>query len=354
MGLVHADRVKETTTTTGTGTYSLAGAVAGFRTFVAGVGSGNTCYYVAENGTDWEIGLGTVTDAAPDTLARTRVIKSSNADAAVNWGAGTKNLFVAPIAERRRDIAPLRGYLWNLTLFNDIDTVNDIEVDGGEATDETGEVVMVLGPSLVKQLDAAWAVGSNAGGLNTGVVAANTWYEVHLIMRQDTGVVDAMFTTIANRGTLPAGYTHKRRIGWIRRNSTTILQFAQVDDHFTLLTPINDVAVAKTTTETLVVLTAPPNSVARFRAGVDSTTLANANAVTVFKEDVEDATAPSATTGLGSLGYFDLATCYTSGHFELWVKSTSQIKHDSTVAVGNLDISTYGWIDYRRRLSAFA
>lgn len=354
MGLVHADRVKETTTTTGTGTYSLAGAVAGFRTFVAGVGSGNTCYYVAENGTDWEIGLGTVTDAAPDTLARTRVIKSSNADAAVNWGAGTKNLFVAPLAAKNKDIAPLRGYLWNLTLVNDIDTVNDIEVDGGEATDETGEVVMVLASPLVKQLDAAWAVGSNAGGLNTGVVAANTWYEVHLIMRQDTGVVDAMFTTITNRGTLPAGYTHKRRIGWIRRNSTTILQFAQVDDHFTLLTPINDVAASKTTTATLVVLTVPPNSIARFRATADMSATVNANSVIVFSEDVEDAVTPALATGIGSLGYWDLATGASAGHFELRVNSASQIEHDASVAVSAFDISTYGWIDRRRRLSPFA
>lgn len=94
MALVYADRVQETSTTTGTGTYSLAGAVTGFQTFVAGVGNGNTCYYCAENGTDWEVGLGTVTDAAPDTLARTTVLASSNAGAAVNWAAGTRNLFV--------------------------------------------------------------------------------------------------------------------------------------------------------------------------------------------------------------------------------------------------------------------
>jgi hypothetical protein len=93
MALVYDDRVKETTTTTGTGTYNLAGAVAGFQGFVAGIGTGNTCYYCVENGTDWEVNLGTVTDAAPDTLSRT-VISSSNADAAVNWGAGTKNIFV--------------------------------------------------------------------------------------------------------------------------------------------------------------------------------------------------------------------------------------------------------------------
>ena len=93
MALRNADRVKETSTTTGTGTYSLAGAVAGFQTFVAGVGNGNYCHYCVENGTDWEVGIGLVTDAAPDTLARTVVLQSSNADAAVSWPAGTKNVF---------------------------------------------------------------------------------------------------------------------------------------------------------------------------------------------------------------------------------------------------------------------
>jgi len=93
VALRNADRVKETSTTPGTGTYSLAGAVAGFQTFVAGVGTGNFCHYCAEDGTDWEIGIGLVTDATPDTLARTLVLQSSNGDAAVNWAAGTRNLF---------------------------------------------------------------------------------------------------------------------------------------------------------------------------------------------------------------------------------------------------------------------
>lgn len=90
MALQNADFVQETSTTTGTGTYNLDGAVAGFRTFVAGVGDTNTCYYCAEDGTDWEVGVGTVTDAAPDTLARTTILASSNAGSAVDWAAGTR------------------------------------------------------------------------------------------------------------------------------------------------------------------------------------------------------------------------------------------------------------------------
>lgn len=91
------DRVKETSATTGTGTYTLAGAAAGFRSFDA-VGDGNTCYYCAEDGVNWEVGVGTYT-ASGTTLARTTVLASSNGGSAVNWGAGTKNVFVtAPAA----------------------------------------------------------------------------------------------------------------------------------------------------------------------------------------------------------------------------------------------------------------
>lgn len=89
-----ADRVKETTTTTGTGTVNLGGAVTGFQTFVAGIGNANICYYSIVGTTEWEVGIGTVTDAATDTLSRDIVLASSNANALVNFSAGTKDVFV--------------------------------------------------------------------------------------------------------------------------------------------------------------------------------------------------------------------------------------------------------------------
>jgi hypothetical protein len=95
MALVINDRVKETSTTTGTGTFSLAGAETGFETFVSGVGDGNTTYYaISHDGTnEWEVGVGTVTDAGTDTLSRDTIISSSNSDAAVNFTAGGKTVF---------------------------------------------------------------------------------------------------------------------------------------------------------------------------------------------------------------------------------------------------------------------
>jgi len=95
MALVINDRVKETSTTTGTGTFNLAGAETGYESFVSGVGTGNTTYYAIELNAagEWEVGIGTVTSGSPDTLSRDTIISSSNSDAAVTFSAGTKNVF---------------------------------------------------------------------------------------------------------------------------------------------------------------------------------------------------------------------------------------------------------------------
>ena len=91
MALVINDRVKETSTTTGTGTLDLAGVVTGFVTFVAGIGNSNTTYYaIHEQGTaNFEIGIGTVTDATPDTLARDTVLSNSLGNTSkINFNSG--------------------------------------------------------------------------------------------------------------------------------------------------------------------------------------------------------------------------------------------------------------------------
>ena len=98
MALVLKDRVKETTTTTGTGTYTLAGAVTGFEAF-SSVGDGNTTYYACTDGTDFEVGIGTYT-LSGTTLARTTILQSSNSDSAVSWSSGTKTIFCSQPAEK--------------------------------------------------------------------------------------------------------------------------------------------------------------------------------------------------------------------------------------------------------------
>lgn len=88
--LKNGDRIYETSVTTGAGDYTLAGAVTGFQAFNA-LGNGNTCTYFVTDDVNWEVGIGTVL-TGPDRLQRTAIIASSNAGAAVNWGAGTRKL----------------------------------------------------------------------------------------------------------------------------------------------------------------------------------------------------------------------------------------------------------------------
>lgn len=90
----YADRVLETSTTTGTGTLTLGGSQTGYSSFLLGIGSGNQCYYVIDDGTDFEIGIGTFTTGASDTLSRTTVLRSSNGGALVDFQPGTKNVYV--------------------------------------------------------------------------------------------------------------------------------------------------------------------------------------------------------------------------------------------------------------------
>lgn len=99
MALVIADRVREQSTTTSTGTFVLTGAVTGYQTFSTAIGNGNTTYYTISNPgtTEWEVGIGTV---SAGQLARTSIISSSNSNAAVNFSAGTKDVFVTYPAEK--------------------------------------------------------------------------------------------------------------------------------------------------------------------------------------------------------------------------------------------------------------
>lgn len=91
MPLVTPDRAKETTTTTGTGAVTLAGAAAGFQAFSSSLSTGDSTYYCITDGTSWEVGKGTLTSST--TLTRDTVFASSNSNALVSWSAGSKDVF---------------------------------------------------------------------------------------------------------------------------------------------------------------------------------------------------------------------------------------------------------------------
>ena len=135
------DRVKETSTTTGTGTLNLAGAVEGFETFVAGIGTGKTTFYAIFAGTQFEVGIGTVTDASPDTLSRTTVISSSNSDNLVDLAAGEKTVICTLPASRTPSAA--------MTAQNFISTHDTITEDQTIASGVLAGPVTVTGTVVV-------------------------------------------------------------------------------------------------------------------------------------------------------------------------------------------------------------
>jgi hypothetical protein len=131
MALIVADRVQETTNSTGTGAYTLGGAVAGFQTFSSEVSNADTVYYSVTDNADFEVGLGTYASSG-GTITRTTVFTSSNSNNAVNWGIGTKNIFLTYPADK----AVIEDASNNVTIGNNL--VVGGTVDGRDvATDGT-------------------------------------------------------------------------------------------------------------------------------------------------------------------------------------------------------------------------
>ena len=131
MALEIHDRVKETTTTTGTGTYTLAGAVTGFETFTANLDNSDTTYYACTDNTDFEVGLGTFTSSGT-TLARTTILASSNSNNAVNWSSGTRTIFMTYPASKAVFLdASGNLNVANVSTTGDITVGDDLFISGG-------------------------------------------------------------------------------------------------------------------------------------------------------------------------------------------------------------------------------
>ena len=181
MALVVKDRVKETTTTTGTGTINLAGAVGQFQTFVAGVGTTNTTYYAIEdaNGTAWEVGLGTVTDASPDTLSRSTIIASSTGSA-ISLSSGTHTVFCTYPADK--------------AVFLDGDNnLNPISVPyatiTGDTTVTTANVV-VFANATSGEIDITLYAATSNGGKTLTVKKTDSSANSVIIIRAGSETID--------------------------------------------------------------------------------------------------------------------------------------------------------------------
>lgn len=237
------------------------------------------------------------------------------------------------------------GAIFGLTLSNDPgDLVNDIAIAlGSAASDATVPTSLSLASAITKRLDAAWAVGSGNGGLDTGSIA-NAVYYMWLIQRSDTGVVDVLFSLSATAPTLPTNYDRKRRIGFVIRSAGAIILFKQYGDRFIYATPITDFNSTIGTTASPLPLTVPPiqgQAIVNARAAIASTN------ATVYLSGPDQVDAAPSSTGPFSLVTDNIAGGSNStGQFPIDT-NTGAIRGRSSSASTTLVISTMGFIDPR-------
>jgi hypothetical protein len=188
MPLIVKDRVQETSSTAGTGTLTLSGAVSSFSTFSSAIGNGNTTYYSIVGGTEWEVGIGTV---AAGTLSRDTVLSNSlGTTALVNFAAGVKNVFVTYPADKAVTIDGVQTLtnktltsptlttpaLPNAGLVNSSITINGSSVSLG-GTASVGTVTSVTGTAPVVSSGGATPAISMAAATTSvnGYLTSTDW-----------------------------------------------------------------------------------------------------------------------------------------------------------------------------------
>ena len=192
MALVLNNRVRETTSTTGTGAVTLGGAVDGFQTFAAGIGNSNTTYYAISINTEseWEVGLGTL-NGDSSTLTRTTVLESSNSDSAVDFAAGSKEIFCTLPSEKA------------VYLDASDNQVGGFSSVADDTTPQLGGDLDVNGNAIVSASDGAIAINANGTGMVTmtansvtgdvipGKFAGTNFTQSLLVGHSTTGTLDA-------------------------------------------------------------------------------------------------------------------------------------------------------------------
>lgn len=254
------------------------------------------------------------------------------------WTAQDKNITPAGLQDT--------GYaLWGCTMST-AGSSTTMSIAAGNAVDSTKTIGMAL--SAIAKTTSAWAVGTAAGGLDTGSIANNTWYHFYVIRRPDTGVVDVVFSTNATTPTLPANYTQYRRIGsGLTNGSAQWIGFTQVGDEFYWINvPALDVNASIGTSATSYTLADVPLGVkviARLNVSIAN---AAATSIYVYPTDVTDLAISSTATPLATVG-----PCVGGGSLfgkiNVWTSTTAQIRAVASSATSTFRVAVLGWRDPR-------
>lgn len=153
-----------------------------------------------------------------------------------------------------------RGYIDGCIIQNDAtDPSHDINLLAGVCRDSTNQYDLATTGIFTKQLDGSWAIGSGVGAMDTGSIAAASWYHIWIIRRDSDATIDWLASLSATAPTMPVGWTAKRRVGSVLTDgSANIIPFTQFGDQFLWSVPVTDAnAVAVGTTAILVTLSVP-------------------------------------------------------------------------------------------------
>ena len=234
-----------------------------------------------------------------------------------------------------------------ITISNGTDSDHDIDFTAGNFNfdDGSGQTVAT---ALTKQIDSSWVAGDNAGGLDTGTVAADTTYHCFAIWNPTTETADFLFSTSLASPTLPSGYTKKTRVGSIiTNNSSNIILFVQRGKEFILKTKITEVNINSSipTSLTDLVVTSPNGLITSVLMGCHiQTNNTTYESPTVFAKDKNLDTEVI----IGADGRGSDFTGKTMNNFSIYSDTNSTIQYRATDSgTWNLQIFCFGWVDYQ-------
>lgn len=245
--------------------------------------------------------------------------------------------------------AVLRGHISGLLLANNgADANNDIDISVGEATDSTATYLLKLTSAITKRLDAAWAAGTNQGGIDTGSEAASTWYHVWLIRKDSDGSADVLFSTSVSSPTMPSGYTAKRLIGSVYNDASSALQAfvcAETANGIVVQwsTPVLDINLANTLTTTaqLNTLSVPVGYKVKAFFNVGQQDTVSGNNTYISDPDTSDVAPSASVAPLHTLyGSTSVIVAYRR---ECWTNSSGQIRSRASTTIDSYKLATLGW-----------